>query len=100
MVARGAGAAGPVLLACRQWDPHGLARRLPSRGAGAWLFVPLLTGRMQSPVCVCAALAAGLGGWGPCRFLRISRAPLPAPAFPALPVAGRPVWMSLTLACR
>ena len=28
MVARGAGAAGPVLLACPQWDPHGLARML------------------------------------------------------------------------
>ena len=39
MVARGAGAAGPVLLACRQSDPLGLARRLPSLGVGAWLKV-------------------------------------------------------------
>ena len=36
MVPRGAGAAGPVLLACRQWDPLRLARRLPSLGVGAW----------------------------------------------------------------
>ena len=26
MVGQGAGAAGPVLLTCRQWDPHGLVR--------------------------------------------------------------------------
>ena len=62
MVARGAGAAGPVLLACRQWDPLGLARRLPSLGVGAWRCAPLLPWRVQCPVCVCAALAAGSGG--------------------------------------
>ena len=63
MVARGAGAAGPVLLACRQWDPLGLARRLPSLGVGAWRCAPLLPWRVQCPVCVCAALAAGSGGF-------------------------------------
>ena len=62
MVARDAGAAGPVLLACRQWDPLGLARRLPSLGVGAWRCAPLLPWRVQCPVCVCAALAAGSGG--------------------------------------
>ena len=62
VVARGAGAAGPVLLACRQWDPLGLARRLPSLGVGAWRRAPLLPWRVQCPVCVCAALAAGSGG--------------------------------------
>ena len=59
MVARGTGAAGPVLLACRQWDPLGLARWLPSLGVGAWRCAPLLPWRVQCPVCVCAALAAG-----------------------------------------
>ena len=79
MVARGAGAAGPVLLACRQWDPCGLARRLPSFGAGAWRCAPLLPWRVQCPGRVCAALAAGSGGSG--RFLVscLPRFPLPAP---------------------
>ena len=61
MVARGAGAAGPVLLACRQWDPLGLARRLPSLGFGAWRCASLLPWQVQCPVCVCAALAARRG---------------------------------------
>ena len=74
VVARGAGAAGPVLLACRQWDPLGLARRLPSRGAGVWLGAPLLPWRLQCPARVCAALAAGLGG--------LLRSPSPAPRSP------------------
>ena len=54
MVARGAGAAGPVLLACRQWDPLGLAGWLPSLGVGAWRCAPLLPWRVQCPVCVSA----------------------------------------------
>ena len=58
MVARGAGTAGPVLLACRQWEPLGLARRLPSLGVGAWCIAPLLPWRVQCSVRVCAALAA------------------------------------------
>ena len=57
MVAQGAGAAGPVLLACRQWDPLGLARRLASLGVVAWRCAPLLPWLVQCPVCVCAALA-------------------------------------------
>ena len=44
--------------------PPGLARRLPSRGAGAWRCAPLLPWRVQCPAGVCAALAAGLGGAG------------------------------------
>ena len=89
MVARGAGAAGLVLLACRQWDPLGLARRLPSLGVGAWRCAPLLPWRVQCPVCVCAALAAGSGGSGQCLVLCLSRFPLPAPRVP------RCVWRAV-----
>ena len=93
MVARGAGAAGPVLLACRQWDPLGLARRLPSLGVGAWRCAPLLPWRVQCPVCVCAALAAGLGGSGRYLVLCLSRFPLPAPRVP------RCVWQAVPSGC-
>ena len=82
MVARGAGAAGPVLLACCQWDPLGLARRLPSLGVGAWRSAPLLPWWVQCPVRVCAALAAGSGGSGRYLVLYLSRFPLPAPPVP------------------
>ena len=98
MVARDAGAAGPVLLACRQWEPLGLARRLPSRGAGAWRGAPLLPWRVQCPGRVCAALAAGSGGLGPVPGFVSSPFPPSRPAFPALCVAGRPVRVSLILA--
>ena len=93
MVARGAGAAGPVLLACRQWDPLGLARRLPSLGVGAWRCAPLLSWRVQCPVCVCAALAAGSGGSGQYLVLCLSRFPLPAPRVP------RCVWRAVPSGC-
>ena len=89
MVPRGAGAAGPVLLACRQWDLLGLARRLPSLGFGAWRSAPLLPWRMQCPVRVCAALAAGSGGSGRYLVLCLSRFPLPAPRVP------RCVWRAV-----
>ena len=79
MVARGAGAAGPVLLACPQLDPLGLARRLPSLGVGAWRSAPLLPWRVQCPVRVCAALAAGSEGLGWYLVLCLSRFSLPAP---------------------
>ena len=93
MAARGAGAAGPVLLACRQWDPRGLARRLPSLGVGAWRCAPLLPWRVQCPVCVCAALAAGSGGSGRYLVLCLSRFPLPAPRVP------RCVWRAVPSGC-
>ena len=93
MVARGADAAGPVLLACRQWDPLGLAQRLPSRGACGWLDAPLLPCRVQCPVRVCAALVAGLGGLGRCRVLGLSRSPPPAPPSP------RCVWRVVPSGC-
>ena len=93
MVARGAGAAGPVLLACRQQDPRGLARRLPSLGAGAWRGAPLLPWRVQCPGCVCAALAASSGGLGRCRVLCLPPFPLPAPHF------LRCVWRAVPSAC-
>ena len=98
MVARGAGAAGPVLLACRQWDPCGLARRLPSPGVGAWRYAPLLPWQVQCPGRVCAALVAGSGGLGPVPGVVSSLFPPAQPAFPPLCVAGRPVWVSLILA--
>ena len=93
MVARGAGAAGPVLLACRQWDPLGLAWRLPSLGVGAWRCAPLLPWRVQCPVCVCAALAAGSGVSGRYLVLCLSRFPLPAPRVP------RCVWRAVPSGC-
>ena len=93
MVARGAGAAGPVLLACRQWDPLWLARRLPSLGVGAWRSAPLLPLRVQCPVRVCAALAAGSGGWGRYLVLCLSRSPHPAPR------VRRCVWRAVPSGC-
>ena len=93
MVARGAGAAGPVLLACRQWDPLGLAHRLPSLGVGAWRSAPLLPWWVQCPVHVCAALAAGSGGSGWYLVLCPSRFPLPAPRVP------RCVWRAVLSGC-
>ena len=83
MVARGAGAAGPVLLACRQWDPFGLVRALPSLGVGAWHCAPLLPWRVQCPVCLCAALAAGSGGSGRYLVLCLSRFTFPPRVFRA-----------------
>ena len=93
MVARGAGAAGPVSLACRQWDPLELARRLPSLGVRAWRCAPLLPWRVQCPVCVCAALVAGSGGSGWYLVLCLSRFPLPAPRVP------RCVWRAVSSRC-
>ena len=93
MVARGAGAAGPVLLACRHWDPLGLARRLPSLAVRAWRSVPLLPWRLQCPVRVCAALAAGSGGSGRYLVLWLSRFPHPAPRVP------RCVWRAVPSGC-
>ena len=93
MVARGASAAGPVLLACRQWDPLGLARKLPSPGVGAWRCAPLLPWRVQCPVCVCAARAAGSGGSGRYLVLCLSRFPPPAPRVP------RCVWRAVLSGC-
>ena len=59
--------------------------------AGAWLGVPLLSWRMQCPLRLCAALAAGLGGWG--RVLCLSRSPLPAPC------SVRCVWRVVPSGC-
>ena len=93
MVARGTGAAGPVLLACRQWDPLGLAPRLPSLGVGAWRSAPLLPLRVQCPVHVCVALAAVSGGSDRYLVLCLSRFPLPAPRVP------RCVWRAVLSGC-
>ena len=93
MVARVAGATGPVLLACRQWDPLGLSRRLPSPGVGASRCAPLLPWRVQCPVCVCAALAAGSGGSGRYLVLCLSGFPLPARRVP------RCVWRAVPSGC-
>ena len=95
MVARGAGAAGPVLLACRQWDPLGLARRLPSLGVGAWRSAPLLPWRVRCPVRVCAALAAGSAGSGRYLVLCLSRFPLPGLRVPRCVWRAVPSWCPL-----
>ena len=93
MVARGAGAAGPVLLASRQWDPCGLAQRLPSLGAGAWRSAPLLPWRMQCPGRVCAALAACSGGSGRYLVCCLPHFPLDAPR------VVRSVWRAVPPGC-
>ena len=93
VVARGAGAAGPVLLACCQWDPLGPARRLPSLGVRAWRSAPLLPWRVQCPVHVCTALAAGSGGSGWYLVSCLPRFPLPAPRVP------RCVWRAVPSGC-
>ena len=82
-----------MLLACRQWDPLGLARRLPSLGVGAWRSAPLLPWRLQCLVCVCAALAAGSGGSGRYLVLCLSRFPLPTPRVP------RCMWRAVPSGC-
>ena len=93
MVARGSGAAGPVLLACRQWDPLGLAQRLPSLGVGAWRSAPLLSWRVHCPGRVCAALAAGSEGSGRYLVLCPFRFPLPARRVP------RCLWRAVLSGC-
>ena len=93
MVARGASAAGPVLLACRQWDPLGLARRLPSLEVGAWRSAPLLPWRVQCAVRVCVALAAGSGGSGRYLVFCLSHFPPPAPRVPCC------VWRAVPSGC-
>ena len=93
MVTRGAGAAGPVLLACRQWDLLGLARGPPSLGVGAWRSAPLLPWRVQCPVGVCAALTAGSGGSGRYLVLCLSRFPHPDPRVP------RWLWRAVPSGC-
>ena len=85
-----AGAAGPVLLAGRQWDPLRLARRLPSLGVGTWRSAPLLPWRVQCPVRVCAVSAASSGGSGRYLVLCLSRFPLPAPESEAVGSSGSP----------
>ena len=87
-----------MLLACLQWECRGLARRMPSRGAGAWRSAPLLPWRVQCPGRVCAALAAGSGGLGPVPGFVSSPFPPSHLEVPALCVAGRPIQMSLILA--
>ena len=98
VVARGAGAAGPVLLACRQWDPLGLARRLPSlRVWGvAQCATTALAGAVPRP-CVRGARGR-FGGLGPVPGVVSLPFPPSRPACPALRVAGRPVLVSPTLA--
>ena len=70
-----------------------LARRLPSLGVGAWRSAPLLPWRVQCPVRVCVALAAGSGGSGRYLVLCLSNFPLPAPRVP------RCVWRAVPSGC-
>ena len=82
-----------MLLAFRQWYPLGLARRLPSLGAGAWRSAPLLPWQVQCHVRVCAALAAGSGGSGRYLVSCLSRFPLSAPRVP------RCLWRAVPSGC-
>ena len=70
-----------------------MVRRLPSLGVGAWRSAPLLTWRVQCPVRVCAALAAGSGGSGRYLVLCLSLFPLPAPR------VLRCVWRAVLSGC-
>ena len=98
MVAQGAGAAGPVILACRQWDPLGLARRLPILGVWgvAQCVTTALAGAVPRP-CVRGARGR-FDGFGPVPGVVSVLFPPSRPACPALRVAGRPFQVSLTLA--
>ena len=80
-----------MLLACCHWDPRGLARRLPSLGAGAWRGASLLPWRVQCPGRLCAALAAISGGSG--RYLVSC-----LPRFPP-PRVLRCVWRAVLSGC-
>ena len=67
-------------------------------GAGTWRSAPLLPMRVQFP-CPCVRGARGrFGGLGPVPGVVSLPFPPSRPACPALLVAGRPVWVSLTLA--
>ena len=88
---------GPWYWLCRQWDPLGLARRLPSLGVGAWRSAPLLPWRVQCPVRVCAALAAGSGGSGWYLVLCLSRFPPPVPRVPRCVLRANPSGCPLPL---
>ena len=93
MVPRGAGAAGPVLLACRQWDALGLARRLPSLGVGACVVRHYCLGGCSAP-SVCARRSRPVsGGSGRYLVLCLSRFPLPAQRVP------RCVWRAVPSGC-
>ena len=82
-----------VRATCREWDPLGLARRLPSLGVGAWRSAPPRPWRVQCPLRVCAALAAGSGGSG--RYLVLCLSPFPLPA----PLVPRCVWRAVPFKC-
>ena len=74
-------------------DIKRIIRRLPSLGVGAWRCAPLLPWRVQCPVCVCAALAAGSGGFAQYLVLCLSCFPLPAPRVP------RCLWRAVPSGC-
>ena len=99
MVPRDAGAAGPVLQAYCKWDPHGLARRLPSRGVAAWRCAPILPGQLQCPVGVCATLVAGQEGGMGATSRRYPPPLLSLPSVPPRACSGCPVRLSLAVAC-
>ena len=93
MVAWDAGAAGPVLLACRQWDPLGLARRLPSLGVGAGAVRHYCFGGRSAP-SVCARRSRPVRGARASAWCCVSpRFPLPAPWVP------RWVWRAVPSGC-
>ena len=93
VVGQGAGAAGPVLLACRQWDPVGWRGGCLALGLVRGAVCHYCLGRCSALV-VCARRSRPVrGGWSRCRVLCLPRCPLPAPRF------LRCVWRAVLSGC-
>ena len=99
MVAQGSGAAGPVLLACRQWDPHA-AGADAAEPRGRCVALCSTTALAAAVRCLSGRGAHGrLGKTGPVPVL--GSPPLLPPFLAPLTVrvAGCPVRVLLVLAC-
>ena len=70
-----------------------VASGIPLGWVGVWRSAPLLPWRVQCPVRVCVALAAGSGVSGRYLVLCLSRFPLPSPRVP------RCVWRAIPPGC-
>ena len=99
MVNQGAGAAGPLLLASRQCDPHRLAQRLPSHRG--WCVVLCATTTFAGALpCSCLRSARCRSGKeGRCLFSFPALLVPPYLALHALLLAGGRARVSLSFAC-
>ena len=84
---------GPCYWLVASGTPLGWRRGCLAFGVGAWRSAPLLPWRVQCPVRVCAALAAGSAGSGRYQVLCLSRFPHPTPRVP------RCVWRAVPSGC-